>query len=93
MVTLEEYAPSCPEGGEWYACGPKTKTRFVGCCDTDFDPCEVMCSDNNLRPGAFNAEYYADYVEPGEDPMPDATCGPSSSFYSCVFSKENDATF
>ncbi|KAF1830158.1 hypothetical protein BDW02DRAFT_583100 [Decorospora gaudefroyi] len=68
----QEFSPSCPAGGTWWACG--YGTFFVGCCARD--PCEITCAQGNLYPGAFNPDAYGSF--------PDATCGTGSKFYTCT---------
>ncbi|KAF1841501.1 uncharacterized protein K460DRAFT_168562 [Cucurbitaria berberidis CBS 394.84] len=68
----QDFAPSCPSGGTWWACGHGT--YFVGCCARD--PCDITCAQGNLYPGAFNPTSYGDF--------PDATCGTGSKFYTCT---------
>ncbi|KAF2244245.1 hypothetical protein BU26DRAFT_96452 [Trematosphaeria pertusa] len=77
---LSTFSPTCPSGGTWYACASGSK--FVGCCTSD--PCTNGCSQGNIQPVAFNASAYGTY--------PDASCGASSTFYSCL-SPDNATTF
>ncbi|OAL57015.1 hypothetical protein IQ07DRAFT_25534 [Pyrenochaeta sp. DS3sAY3a] len=76
-VKRQDFAPSCPSGGTWWACG--YGTYFVGCCARD--PCDITCAQGNLYPGAFDPSRYGLF--------PDATCGTGSKFYTCVPSGKN----
>ncbi|CAO2657608.1 Nn.00g037340.m01.CDS01 [Neocucurbitaria sp. VM-36] len=71
-VKRQDFVPSCPSGGTWWACG--YGTYFVGCCARD--PCDITCAQGNLYPGAFNPTSYGEF--------PDATCGTGSKFYTCA---------
>ncbi|KAI8937544.1 hypothetical protein NX059_005262 [Plenodomus lindquistii] len=68
----QAFAPSCPSGGTWWACGQGT--FYAGCCARD--PCEITCAAGNIYPGAFDPAAYGTF--------PDATCGTGSKFYTCV---------
>ncbi|KAH9868268.1 hypothetical protein J1614_007340 [Plenodomus biglobosus] len=68
----QDFAPRCPVGGTWWACGYGTK--FVGCCTKD--PCTINCAQGNLYPGAFDPAAYGTF--------PDLTCGAGSQFYTCT---------
>ncbi|KAF2132244.1 hypothetical protein P153DRAFT_429415 [Dothidotthia symphoricarpi CBS 119687] len=67
----QNFSPSCPSGGTWWACG--YGTYFVGCCARD--PCDITCAQGNLYPGAFDPAAYGTFA--------DATCGTGSKFYTC----------
>lgn len=75
LTARQEFSPSCPSGGTWWACG--YGTYFVGCCARD--PCEITCAQGNLYPGAFDPKAYGTF--------PDATCGTGSKFYTCAAGK------
>jgi hypothetical protein len=72
-----EFAPSCPSGGQYYAC--ETGTKFVGCCEGSADPCKVMCPAGNLRTTSFDINYYGTF--------PDLSCESNSDPYSCTGTK------
>ncbi|KAL6150909.1 hypothetical protein ACJQWK_10754 [Exserohilum turcicum] len=72
LTARQDFAPSCPAGGTWWACG--YGTYFVGCCARD--PCEITCAQRNLYPGAFKPSAYGTF--------PDATCGTGSKFWTCT---------
>jgi hypothetical protein len=66
------FSSSCSSREEWYACG--SGSRFVGCCTTN--PCTSGCAQGNLRSVTFLPSEYATF--------PDASCGGSSDFFSCL---------
>jgi hypothetical protein len=72
------FSPSCSSGGEWYACSSGSK--FLGCCTTN--PCASGCAQGNLRNVTFLPSEYGTF--------PDASCGGSSDFFSCL---SGDKTF
>lgn len=66
-----DFTPSCPAGGQWYACAD---SKFVGCCASD--PCKNDCAAGSLRPASFPKEQYEQF--------PDASCESGSKFYTCT---------
>ena len=67
------FQPSCPNGGDWYACD--SGTHFVGCCASD--PCTITCSDGDLRPASFDPSFYGKF--------PDQQCNTGSRWYTCKY--------
>lgn len=69
------FSPSCPNGGDYYACGNGAK--FVGCCTSD--PCnDAGCSAGNLRTMSFDPAYW------GTPQMPDQQCAVAGQqWWSC----------
>lgn len=65
------FQPSCPSGGNYYACD--SETRFVGCCQNE--PCGDGCRQGNLQPLSFEKEQYSNF--------PDLACDKGASFYTC----------
>lgn len=54
--------PSCPQGGQFYACG--NGTEFVGCCD-NVNPCMEShgCSADDLRQTSFERSEYGKFKD------------------------------
>ncbi|KAI2477790.1 hypothetical protein Ptr902_10952 [Pyrenophora tritici-repentis] len=77
LTVRQDFSPSCPSGGTWWACG--YGTYFVGCCARD--PCDITCAAGNLYPGAFDPTQYGKF--------PDATCGTGSKFYTCTAGRKS----
>ena len=67
----QDFSPSCPSGGNWYACG--TGSSFVGCCNSE--PCDNGCPDGNLEPASFNPAWFGKF--------PDQECPTGSLWYTC----------
>lgn len=67
----QNFSPSCPSGGKFYACG--SGSLFVGCCRGD--PCEIGCATGNLEPASFDPAFYHKF--------PDEECSSGSSWYTC----------
>ena len=67
----QDFSPSCPSGGKWYACG--TGSNFVGCCRSE--PCENGCPTGNLEPASFDPNWYGKF--------PDQECPSGSLWYTC----------
>ncbi|KAM3419250.1 hypothetical protein BST61_g5188 [Cercospora zeina] len=63
---------SCPDGGQFYACGDGS--RFVGCCASD--PCAVGCAAGNLETTSFDTAQYG--------AIPDQQCS-TGQFFTCNF--------
>ncbi|KAH7078201.1 hypothetical protein FB567DRAFT_129426 [Paraphoma chrysanthemicola] len=72
QVGLPDFGPTCPSGGQWWACS--TGTYFVGCCARN--PCSITCPQGDLYPAGFDPAYHAKF--------PDAECGSGVSFYTCI---------
>lgn len=68
----QTFQPSCPAGGEFYACD--YGSRFVGCCASK--PCVNGCDSSLLKPSSFQKEKYAD--------IPGALCPGGSLWYKCA---------
>lgn len=68
----QTFQPSCPAGGEFYACD--YGWRFVGCCTSE--PCDNGCDGSHLKPSSFLKEKYAD--------IPGALCPGGSLWYKCA---------
>ncbi|OCK81126.1 hypothetical protein K432DRAFT_296233, partial [Lepidopterella palustris CBS 459.81] len=68
----QSFDPSCPSGGDWYACG--YGSSFVGCCTSD--PCKLDCPDGNLKPASFNTAYYGKF--------PELSCQSGIQFWTCT---------
>ena len=73
LYLRQAFQPSCPSGGNWYACG--SGSNFVGCCTSE--PCANSCPDGNLEPASFNSSYYGQF--------PDQQCPTGSRWYSCAY--------
>ena len=73
LFRRQEFSPSCPSGGTWYAC--ETGSKFVGCCNSS--PCVNGCPDGNLCPASFDPEFYGKFK--------DQECPKGSRWYSCAY--------
>ncbi|MCJ1239828.1 hypothetical protein MMC14_007826 [Varicellaria rhodocarpa] len=71
----QDFSPSCPSGGTWYACG--TGSTFLGCCNSE--PCVNGCPAGNLEPASFNSSWYGNFS--------DQQCPTGSQWYTCEFTK------
>ena len=71
ILSRQSFSPSCPSGGNWYACA--SGSNFVGCCASE--PCSNGCSAGNLAPASFDPNYYGKF--------PDQQCPKGSNWYSC----------
>ncbi|EMC91729.1 hypothetical protein BAUCODRAFT_38851 [Baudoinia panamericana UAMH 10762] len=74
---------SCPSGGSFYACNGGS--NFVGCCLND--PCTNGCSAGSLVSTSFDPSQFGE--------IPDQACGvgQSTSFFTCIYASQNNATF
>lgn len=71
----QNFSPSCPSGGTWYACD--SGSRFVGCCNSVTSPCaDTGCPHGNLNAASFDTNYFGKF--------PDQQCPHGSSWYSCA---------
>lgn len=68
----QNFNPSCPSGGTWYAC--ESGSSFVGCCNSE--PCSNGCSDGDLAPASFDPTYFGKF--------PDQQCSTGSRWYTCA---------
>ena len=68
----QAFQPSCPSGGDFYAC--QSNTNFVGCCA--LQACTHGCSDGNLEPASFNPSF--------EGRFHDQQCPTGSRWYTCA---------
>lgn len=66
------FEPSCPAGGEFYACD--YGSRFVGCCTVE--PCVNGCAETQLKPASFLKEKYKDVTG--------ALCPGESNWWTCA---------
>lgn len=73
LFRRQEFSPSCPSGGDWYAC--ETGSKFVGCCNSS--PCVNGCPDGNLAPASFDPAFYGKFN--------DQECPKGSRWYSCAY--------
>ncbi|KAF3034629.1 hypothetical protein E8E11_000196 [Didymella keratinophila] len=76
---------SCPAGGKWYSCPLTSKSKFVGCCQTEADPCSTGCAAGALQPAAYNGTYH--------EKFPDASCADPALFYTCGLNPDGKDTF
>lgn len=68
------FSPSCPSGGNFYACD--VGANFVGCCKDD--PCDDNgCSAGNLEPASFDSSQYGKFA--------DQECPSDSKWYTCKY--------
>lgn len=68
-----------------YACPSSSSSKFVGCCQTDADPCATGCAAGALQAVNYNGSYYGKF--------PDATCGSTSQFFTCGLDPGGKNTF
>jgi hypothetical protein len=68
-----------------YACPSSSNSKFVGCCQTDADPCATGCAAGALQSANYNGSYYGKF--------PDATCGSTSQFFTCGLDPNGKDTF
>ena len=72
ILRRQDFRPSCPSGGTWYACG--SGSNFVGCCNSF--PCDLGCPDGNLEPASFDPAFYGQF--------PDQDCPTGSTWHTCA---------
>jgi hypothetical protein len=68
-----------------YACPSDSKSKFVGCCQTDADPCSTGCAAGAIQTVSFNGSYYGKF--------PDAGCADPAKFYTCGNTPSGQNTF
>ena len=66
----QDFSPSCPSGGQWYAC--ESGSKFVGCCGNQ--PCEDGCKAGNLQPASFDKSFFGKFPDMGCDAGKFWTC-------------------
>lgn len=64
--------PSCPSGGQFYACS--SDSLFLGCCEQQ--PCPNVCSAGALQPASFNSSFWNNFQ--------DQTCPLNSKWFTCA---------
>jgi hypothetical protein len=74
-----------PSNVRRYACPSSSNSKFVGCCQTDADPCATGCAAGALQSANYNGSYYGKF--------PDATCGSTSQFFTCGLNPDGKDTF
>lgn len=67
----QAFQPSCPSGGDFYAC--QSSENFVGCCASQ--ACDDGCPDGNLEPASFDPSF--------EGQFHDQQCPTGSRWYTC----------
>ncbi|QDS69251.1 hypothetical protein FKW77_001997 [Venturia effusa] len=82
------FNPTCPYGGQYYACPSTSTSKFIGCCGGIID-CQLGCSSDNLRATSFDTTQIDNFT--------DGICAPSSptnsQFYKCAKTKPDGFSF
>ena len=68
-----------------YSCPLTSKSKFVGCCQTEADPCSTGCAAGALQPATYNGTYH--------EKFPDASCADPALFYTCGLNADGSNTF
>lgn len=74
-----------PSNVHRYACPSDSISKFVGCCQTDADPCSTGCAAGAIQSVNFNGSYHSKF--------PDASCADPSKFYTCGETPSGQNTF